>query len=274
MSVNHNNWWVVFLSASLLLIYCRHWIERNCLPWAKNHLSKKLKDLSNQSFRITSVASVEGQADINQRKGKLITVYDLTFVLTWKGVNDSGQISVIDFMHDTDMDELEVLIVVDNKSHQQSASREVQTHLIPKIKEVLASFSSDMLIENSKNLLNDTTPAVSAPNTPTKARGSLPTSKPTTPVVKPTTPSVTTASPNNTHQKLKTTTIGVESVFPGVSASDLYDSFLNPARVAVWSRDKECLFVPEVGREFKLFGGNVQGIFCEMVSPEGLYIPF
>ncbi|KAI9330436.1 activator of Hsp90 ATPase [Obelidium mucronatum] len=253
-TVNHNNW---------------HWIERNCLPWAKTHLARKIKSIkAGNGFVITSVVNVEGQADINQRKGKLITVYDLQFVVTWKGTDSmgspaSGQISIVDFMHDTDMDELEYYITVDNKQQQSSASKEVEKHVIGKLKDILNTFSTDMLNENSKNLLNEVQPSVSNAGTPADVPSS-PVQTPKSQVkAAPTTSPSAAATSALPPKKTRTTTIGVESQFL-CTASDIYDTFLNPERVKVWSKDSKVAFMAKPGKEYSLFGGNVTGRFCEM----------
>ena len=64
------------------------------MPWAKDYITSSLVGLNAEggtsaggggSVEVTSVASVTGDADINQRKGKLLTVYDLAITLVWKG---------------------------------------------------------------------------------------------------------------------------------------------------------------------------------------------
>ncbi|ORY43030.1 hypothetical protein BCR33DRAFT_851260 [Rhizoclosmatium globosum] len=252
MSVNHGNW---------------HWIERNCLKWAQTHLKRSIMLIDpkeSNGMTVTSVVSIEGQADINQRKGKLITVFDLQFVVTWKGTDlggqpACGQISVVDFMHDTDLDELEYFINVDNKAQQQSASKQVETQLIPKIKAILSTFSQDMLNENSKNLLNDSGSAPSSPQPVHKAA----TAQAVTPK-SPTTSSSSLTSPTSPPKKVRTTTVNLESQFL-CTASDLYDTLLNPARVRVWSKDSKTDFVAKKGEPYILFSGAVSGTFVDLV---------
>jgi activator of HSP90 ATPase len=66
-----------------------HWVEKNCLPWAQEYLAGKLTGLQvtrgSLTVQIESVASVSGDVDLNQRKGKVITIYDLAINLDWKG---------------------------------------------------------------------------------------------------------------------------------------------------------------------------------------------
>jgi activator of HSP90 ATPase len=67
-----------------------HWVEKNCFPWAKSHVTDLM--VGSQATRngttvsITDLSSMTGDADINQRKGKLITVFDVAFTISWKGI--------------------------------------------------------------------------------------------------------------------------------------------------------------------------------------------
>lgn len=55
---------------------------------------KELEGLSvssgSLSASITSVSSVEGDVDLGQRKGKLLTIYDCRIVAEWEGKDDKG----------------------------------------------------------------------------------------------------------------------------------------------------------------------------------------
>jgi activator of HSP90 ATPase len=68
-----------------------HWVEKNCLPWAQEYLGEKLKGLQVTKgplqVQIDAVSSVSGDVDLNQRKGKVITIYDLAIKMDWKGTS-------------------------------------------------------------------------------------------------------------------------------------------------------------------------------------------
>ena len=69
-----------------------HWVEKNCLPWAIDHLKSNLTGIeyihesNGTKVSVTEVSSVTGDADLNQRKGKLITVFDVAITLLWNGI--------------------------------------------------------------------------------------------------------------------------------------------------------------------------------------------
>ena len=89
-----------------------HWVEKNCLPWTQDHLGKKLLTFEfkqdGKKVWVSAVKSVTGDVDLNQRKGKVIYVFDLALNLEWKGSSDlddkilKGSITVPEWMHDSD----------------------------------------------------------------------------------------------------------------------------------------------------------------------------
>ncbi|KAJ3403230.1 hypothetical protein HDU80_004363, partial [Chytriomyces hyalinus] len=239
-----------------------HWIERNCMNWAKTHLKKRLGAIAANQFSITGVSSVTGQADINQRKGRLITVFDLAITIEWKGPNGvTGAIEIPEFMHDTDLDELEVQV----SSSDSKAASDVKKILIPKIKTVFETFSQEMIHENSNNLLQDSTakstPSATPPprqNSASPAAAAQP-SPPFSPSPLPTLMSQSSAAKN----KPKTAPISLDSQFM-CSSEELYDTLVNPARIKMWTRDANAVVESKENVPFVLFGGNVTGRFVEL----------
>ena len=67
----------------------RHWVEKNCYDWAVAYIKSRLTGLKvaqdDMEASVVSVKSVTGDCDLNQRKGKLIHIYDLAMKLEWAG---------------------------------------------------------------------------------------------------------------------------------------------------------------------------------------------
>lgn len=67
----------------------RHWTNKNCQAWAKEYFQTKLTQISAQeetnSVSIKKVSSCDGDVDISQRKGKIITLFDVKLVLDFEG---------------------------------------------------------------------------------------------------------------------------------------------------------------------------------------------
>ena len=66
-----------------------HWVEKNCLPWAQDYLREKLVGLKvnheGASVSVKAVPTIEGDVDVNQRKGKVIYVFDINVTMDWQG---------------------------------------------------------------------------------------------------------------------------------------------------------------------------------------------
>lgn len=65
-----------------------HWIDKNCTAWSHKYIKDTLNSLTaeNDSFTAHDI-TIEGDVDINQRKGKLLVFYDLNLAFEWKGIN-------------------------------------------------------------------------------------------------------------------------------------------------------------------------------------------
>lgn len=133
-----------------------HWVEKNCLPWTQDFLSKKLVTFEFQEngkkVWISSVKSVTGDVDLNQRKGKVINIYDLVLNLEWKGSLEldenvvKGSITVPEWMHDSDSLEWETLM--------ESWTKETDIFLQMVKKKLCPLIEAYLLKEFSKDLMS------------------------------------------------------------------------------------------------------------------------
>lgn len=134
-----------------------HWVEKNCLPWAREYLTEKLLALSvsdgSQTARIDRVDKIEGDVDVNVRKGKVIYLFDLSLELNWSGQTVDGQecsgsITMKDCCFDDDPEEYEVEMSCKRES---DASRRVlfdtvvKTKLRQQINSVFLEFPKDLI---------------------------------------------------------------------------------------------------------------------------------
>jgi len=68
-----------------------HWVNKDASEWAKSYLEKNLIGLSAEdgdvSAKISKVQSMDGDVDVSQRKGKVITLFDVKLQLEYEGTN-------------------------------------------------------------------------------------------------------------------------------------------------------------------------------------------
>lgn len=67
-----------------------HWVNKDASEWAKSYLEEQLvgvnAESADASARITKVQSIDGDVDVSQRKGKVITLFDVKVHLEYEGI--------------------------------------------------------------------------------------------------------------------------------------------------------------------------------------------
>lgn len=68
-----------------------HWVNKDVREWAKEYLEKSLVGLSAEqgdvTAKVSKVLSMDGDVDVSQRKGKVITLFDVKLQLEYEGVD-------------------------------------------------------------------------------------------------------------------------------------------------------------------------------------------
>ena len=91
-----------------------HWVNKDVSGWTKEYLEKDLVGIKAEkdgaSAEISKLLSQEGDVEVAQRKGKVITIFDLKLQLEYTGKNKededvSGTITIPEVAHDTEEDE-------------------------------------------------------------------------------------------------------------------------------------------------------------------------
>jgi activator of HSP90 ATPase len=66
-----------------------HWVNKDASAWAKQWFEEELGKVKAEdgdvTARISKVVSMDGDVDVSQRKGKVITIYDVKLVLEYSG---------------------------------------------------------------------------------------------------------------------------------------------------------------------------------------------
>lgn len=66
-----------------------HWVNKDASSWAREYLQEKLSTISAEedgvSAKVERVLSMDGDVDVSQRKGKVITLFDVKLQLEYEG---------------------------------------------------------------------------------------------------------------------------------------------------------------------------------------------
>lgn len=104
-----------------------HWVNKDVRPWTQDYLNKNLVGLKasredGTTAEVSKVLSMDGDVDVSQRKGKVITIFDVRLQLEYTGKvpakpddedanqegdtkDVSGTITIPEVAHDTEEDE-------------------------------------------------------------------------------------------------------------------------------------------------------------------------
>jgi activator of HSP90 ATPase len=235
-----------------------HWTEKNCFQWAQKYFKDVLPGTTVASkgltATITEVVDIKGDVDLNQRKGKLITLFDLSMTLAWKGTTRdgeevSGRIEIPEIAHDTDLDDFVFDTALDSPhtgARADDVRQIVRVELANSLRPKLKQFSRDLIEAHAKDVYID-------------AGTQSPESSDSRPK-----PKLTSNDSRATAATSVASTTTIEDHVEFVcSAIDLWLTFLHPERVEGWAREKIDI-EPVVGKEFRLFNGNVTGKVLEL----------
>ncbi|KAF4981445.1 hypothetical protein FDECE_17693, partial [Fusarium decemcellulare] len=90
-----------------------HWVNKDVSAWARawfdENLAKVEAEDGDVKAKVDKVQSMDGDVDVSQRKGKVITIFDVKLVLQYSGSapgedDVSGTITVPEVAHDTEED--------------------------------------------------------------------------------------------------------------------------------------------------------------------------
>jgi activator of HSP90 ATPase len=70
-----------------------HWVNKDVSAWTRDYLQEALRTVSAEdngvSAKIEKVLNMDGDVDVSQRKGKVITLFDVKLQLEYEGDTDS-----------------------------------------------------------------------------------------------------------------------------------------------------------------------------------------
>ncbi|KAI9716699.1 MAG: hypothetical protein M1812_005237 [Candelaria pacifica] len=251
-----------------------HWVNKDVSPWAREYLDQHLTTISAEedgvSARVAKVLSMDGDVDVSQRKGKVITLFDVNLKLEYAGKTQNkedvtGSITVPEVAHDTEEDEYVFEIdIYSDASTKQPVKDLVRSKLLPQLRKELAKLGPALITEHGKDLQHaPNSGSPSGVSTPTQVTSSS-TAKQAN--AKPKTGSDAPELQSKGHSVNVTTVTDTEEF--RTTAAELYQTFTDPQRIAAFTRAPPKVFEgAKKGGKFELFGGNVAGEYVELDEP-------
>ncbi|OCK76544.1 Aha1domain family protein [Lepidopterella palustris CBS 459.81] len=249
-----------------------HWVNKDVSAWAREYLDKDLADISAEEDGVTAkidkIISMDGDVDVSQRKGKVITLFDVTLKLEYSGKNKegeevSGTITIPEAAHDTEEDEyvFEVDIYSD-ASTKQSVKDLVRSKILPQLRTHLQKLGPALITEHGRDIQHAPGSNPSSGFSTPKYMSNSSVNKPSVEVA----PKATTQS-SSTGSSVNVTTLTDSTEFR-TTAAELYQTFTDPSRLAAFTRAPPSVFTGATpGGRFELFGGNVSGEYTVLEEP-------
>jgi activator of HSP90 ATPase len=71
-------------------------VSKNCIVWAQTYFTDKVVGLETEKdghkVKISNLSSCTGDVEVCQRKGKIITIYDVALEYSWEGKKKKAQL--------------------------------------------------------------------------------------------------------------------------------------------------------------------------------------
>lgn len=259
-----------------------HWVDKNCLQWSRDYFNQVLKGLEangdGAETAVTLVNKVDGDVDVSQRKGKVISLFNLALTVGFKAKDKDGEcqgtINVPELAYDTEADEIQFEVNIHNELSLTERFRAiVKKLLIPALRDVLSRFGKDLIIANAGDIQLD----------PTQVNSQFTKANQEEVVAKNSAGgagllgglllgALLSAAKNSslallalTSKVFNTASVYLEPEF-NTTAEQLYITLTDRDRVIAWARLTPVMpaYPVPVGLEFSLFGGAVLGKFIKL----------
>lgn len=257
--------WIVEERADATNVNNWHWTERDATSWSSDKLKALLLgikvDNEEGSCEITEVEKVEGEASINNRKGKLIFFYEWNLKATWTGesktgVQVKGSIEVPNLSDENDMEDLDISASLNKDEPETPLTSLMRTKGVEKVRNVLGTYVGFLKTEFTQGMILPTA------NGTVKQQSSQSKAK----VDRTQTSSGSATPAANTGVKIPTCKFSLREKFL-TSPAELYRVFLNQDMTQAFTHASATVKAEKGGR-FSLLDGNVLGEFQELVPEQ------
>ncbi|CAI2354271.1 unnamed protein product [Caenorhabditis sp. 36 PRJEB53466] len=260
--------WIVEERADATNVNNWHWSEKNATPWSLNRLRELLNGFSAEDgpivVTIDEVKKIDGEATANNRKAKLIFLFEWviegTFVARISGSEDEykGKFDIPNLSDENDASEVDVNTSLSGNGPLNHQIRQMlNKSFISKIQDVLAIYIRELKEEFSKGLILPTDQI--KPQVVTKG-------KTTVSVDKKQFQNTVIAEKDSTtsgNEVFTTTEVSVSDIFKA-TPDRVFEVLSEQQLVRGWSNNSIGEWNFTEGGNFSLFGGNVTGKFVKI----------
>ncbi|XP_067388705.1 activator of 90 kDa heat shock protein ATPase homolog 1 [Emydura macquarii macquarii] len=259
--------WIVEQRADATNVNNWHWTERDASHWSTEKLKALLLAVRVQNeegaCEVTEVSKLDGEASINNRKGKLIFFYEWNIKLSWTGTSESGvkykgHVEIPNLSDENDVDEIEISVSLAKDEPDTNLLALMKQEGTKKIRDVMSTYISTLKTEFTQGMILPTVNGEQtepAPQLAPKAEDHK------------TTASTGTAAHQSDSKpigvKIPTCKISLKDIFL-TSPEELYRVFTTQEMVQAFTH-APAIMEADKGGKFHLLDGSVSGTFIDLV---------
>ncbi|KAL3979245.1 G protein-coupled receptor kinase [Sarotherodon galilaeus] len=161
--------WIVEERADATNVNNWHWMERDVSSWSSECLHQLLTGVRVEGpegvCQLTEVTKLEGEASINNRKGKLFYFYEWQLRLRWlgmscRGVKFRGTIDVSNLSDENDEDDLDICVALCKDQPNTPLLDLMKTSGVQEVRRVLGEYVRRLKSEFGQGMILPTTNAL------------------------------------------------------------------------------------------------------------------
>ncbi|XP_028914666.1 activator of 90 kDa heat shock protein ATPase homolog 1 [Ornithorhynchus anatinus] len=255
--------WIVEERADATNVNNWHWTERDASNWSTDKLKALLLAVRVQDeegvCEVTEVSKLDGEASINNRKGKLIFFYEWNIKLNWLGTSKSGvkykgHVEIPNLSDENDVDEVEISVSLAKDEPDTTLVAIMKREGVKKIRDAVGTYIGTLKTEFTQGMILPTV----------NGDANEPAPQPAPKAEEPKAKTGTSANQSKSvGVKIPTCKISLKDSFL-TSPEELYRVFLTQEMVQAFTHAPATLEADKGGK-FHLLDGNVSGEFIELV---------
>ncbi|KAM9840849.1 activator of 90 kDa heat shock protein ATPase homolog 1-like [Aulostomus maculatus] len=262
--------WIVEERADATNVNNWHWTERDVTGWSSERLRQLLLGVrvegSEGVCQLTDLTKLDGEASINNRKGKLIFFYEWQLKASWLGTSSSGvkyrgTVEVSNLSDENDTDDLDITASLCKDQPNTPLLDLMRKSGVQEVRRALGEYISQLRSEFSQGMILPTAKGPAAPlqskKNQTKTSKSQFSSTPR--------PSSSPA-PSPTGVRIPTCSFSLTETFL-TSADELYRTFISQEFVQVFTRSV-AVVDGRHGGQFQLLDGSITGEFTKLIPDQ------
>ncbi|XP_031171085.1 activator of 90 kDa heat shock protein ATPase homolog 1-like [Sander lucioperca] len=265
--------WIVEQRADATNVNNWHWTERDVSGWSSERLRQLLLAVCVEgpegASQLTDVDKLEGEASINNRKGKLFFFYEWTLTASWLGTASSGvkyrgTVHVSNLSDENDADDLDISVSLCKDHPDTPLLGLMRTRGVQEVRRVLAQYVQQLKSEFSQGMILPSNQQQKTPQPPTQKKTSTPQFSPAPRCSSGPAP-MCSSGPAPCPA---TCSFTLKETFQ-TSAAELYTTFISQELVQVFTR---CAAVVDGrrGGRFQMLDGSVSGEFSQLVPDRSI----